>query len=321
MNIQTSRKISAFIGAIVGDAACLQLDWIYDQSKVANIVKDKDPEFWPESHCPFFTLPNGKVSCYADEAVQSLNVMAANDGKFDSQKLIQHFVHYFGDPESPYQVAKAKRVDKKYPIAGPWIQGTVIKMMDRYKDGFWPPGPEKANEHDGLTTALALIIQQAPDIDMKQLKVCFNLMTTCPDSIKHHETEAFLIHEFIKGAENPIEATKEQFKKDENIIKEINAVLDGKKSGKSAQELVKTFGMACPMPGSFQSSLVSIIDAKSYAAAIRESILCGGDCCSRSNLIGACLGAKFGIQGIPMEWMSKVDGIEDILENCIKVLA
>ena len=118
MNNETSRKISSFIGAVVGDAACVHLEWVYDQAKVAEIVGEKDPAFWPESHVPFFTLPNGKVSCYADEAVQSLNAMAENDGKYDSDKLIQHFLHYFGDPESPYQIAKAKRADKKYPIEG-----------------------------------------------------------------------------------------------------------------------------------------------------------------------------------------------------------
>ena len=39
LNVETSRKISAFIGAIVGDAACLNLDWIYDQAKGGLISK------------------------------------------------------------------------------------------------------------------------------------------------------------------------------------------------------------------------------------------------------------------------------------------
>ena len=120
LNVETSRKVSAFLGAVVGDAASLHLEWIYDQAKVLDIVggKDKDPAFWPDSHVPFFTLPNGKVSCYNDEAIQALSVMAKNDGKYDTGKLIDHFLIHFGDPESPYQIAKAKRVDKKYPIEG-----------------------------------------------------------------------------------------------------------------------------------------------------------------------------------------------------------
>ena len=49
-------------------------------------------------------------------------------------------------------------------------------------------------------------------------------------------------------------------------------------------------GMACHLPGSFLSSVVAIIDAKSYDSAIKQNILCGGDSCSRATVIGACLG-------------------------------
>ena len=103
------------------------------------------------------------------------------------------------------------------------------------------------------------------------------------------------------------------------ILDEIRAVEDGLADNKSPQELVKSFGMACPLPGSFQSSLVSINTAKNYPDAIRETIYCGGDSCTRANFIGACLGAKFGIQGIPKEWLAQVDGIQDIIEKSIKV--
>ena len=34
LDIETQRKIGAFVGAIVGDAASLHLEWIYDQNKV-----------------------------------------------------------------------------------------------------------------------------------------------------------------------------------------------------------------------------------------------------------------------------------------------
>ena len=46
-----------------------------------------------------------------------------------------------------------------------------------------------------------------------------------------------------------------------------------------------------------------------------------GDCCSRATVIGACLGAKFGIEGIPIEWIDRVDGIEDLIAKSIKVFS
>lgn len=320
----SAKKVAALAGAVVGDAACLHLEWIYDQNKIPQIVRpDQDPAFWQDSHCPFFSLPNGKVSCYADEAVQCLHQMASNEATFDQDKVIQRFISHFGDASSPYQIALAKRKDKKYPIEGPWIQGSIISMMDRFKAGIYPPGPDDAREHDGLVTALPLIIQQSPNLDFNLLKKATSVVTQDPFAVEHLEVEAFLISQFIQSSEDPITATKEKFKDvKETIVNEMSAVQD-EKAGvvTTAREMVKKFGMACPLPGSFQSSLVSIIGATSYADAIRETMLCGGDSCSRANLIGACLGAKFGIDGIPIDWMAKVDGIEEIIENSIKCFA
>ena len=36
------------------------------------------------------------------------------------------------------------------PIEGPWIQGTLVKMMKRVKENIYPPGPKDTDEHDGL---------------------------------------------------------------------------------------------------------------------------------------------------------------------------
>jgi len=317
LNIETQRKVAAFVGAIVGDAACLHLDWIYDQKKVENIVGNNDPAFWFESHCPFFTLPNGNVTCYADEAIQVLKCMTDNDGVFDDTKVIHQFLKHFGEPSSPYQIALAKRKDKKYPVAGPWIQGAMMSMMDRFEAGINPPGSEDAIEHDGLCTALPLMIQKSPNLSDSDLEKAVHIMTLDPLAMEHHKAEAYLITQFIQANEDPVNATKEKFESNKDIFNEMIAVEKGLKEGKSAKELVKQFGMACPMPGSFQSSLVSIIGAKSYPDAIRETAQCGGDSCSRANLIGACLGAKFGIQGIPEDWMSKVDGMDGIIKNAI----
>ena len=283
------------------------------------VTQGKDPAFWPESFNPFFTLPNGKVSCYADQAIQSLKVMSNNEGKFDAEKLIQHFLDYFGNPDGTYQDALLRRRNNKWPIEGPWVQSALISMMDRHKAGINPPGQEDGNEHDGLVTALPLIIQQSPNLDKDRLMSCFRILTQDPDALERHFAEAFLIQEYIKGSENPIPKALEHFQNSSLITNDIKAVLEGLEFGETASNLVRKFGWTCPMPGSFQSSLVSIIKANSYEEAIRETILCGGDCCSRSNLIGACLGAKFGIERIPIEWIEKVDGIEDIIKDCIAV--
>ena len=52
--------------------------------------------------------------------------MVANNGKFDSDQLIQHFLHHFGDSKSPYQIALVNRRNMKWPIEGPWLHGNCF---------------------------------------------------------------------------------------------------------------------------------------------------------------------------------------------------
>jgi len=322
----TSRKVSCMVGAAVGDACCVRLEWIYSQDMMNHIIGKEDPVFWKDSHSPYYILPNGKISGYGDQAIQTLHSMAENGGKFDEIELLEHYCNYFGDPSSPYQVALEKRGNwklstKALPVEGLWIQKAVIKMMENYKSGIYPPGAKDGYEHDGLVAFIPLIIQQSPDLDYEKLKSAIRLSTQFPFSIAHHLVEAEILSEFIKGSEEEsIQIIKEKFN-DTLISQEIEKVERGLADGIDSKVLVRKFGMACELPGSFMSSLVTIIRAKNYAEGIRETIRCAGALCARSNFIGACLGAKFGIQSIPVEWIEKVDGMEQIIENSLKCFA
>ena len=59
------------------------------------------------------------------------------------------------------------------------------------------------------------------------------------------------------------------------------------------------------LPGSLQSAVRALLDTKDYVTSVREVVLAGGCNCSRVSFIGACLGAKFGLDGIPVEWIKK----------------
>ena len=289
---------------------------------------DQDPAFWQDSHCPFFSLPNGKVSCYADEAVQSLHQMASNEATFDPDKVIQRFISHFGDASSPYQIALAKRKDKKYPIEGPWINGGVVKFLENYKKSVVPTGSPTCEDHDGIAIALPWIIQSSSasstDLPWDRLKEGAEILSTNPMALKHYEVESVLLHGALNPEliPDPIANVISQYKDTyPDIVAEIKAVQNGKESGMSIKQLVKEFGLACPLPGSFQGALASIIGATSYETAIRENIMAGGDSCSRGLLLGACLGAKFGLAGIPNEWLHRVDNIDQIILDAKDILS
>ena len=80
--------------------------------------------------------------------------------------------------------------------------------------------------------------------------------------------------------------------------------------------------MLQPLDKIFYVEVINIIFYFNIVIAVRlHCIHFSGDCCSRATVIGACLGAKFGIEGIPIEWIDRVDGIEDLIAKSIKVFS
>jgi len=71
--------------------------------------------------------------------------------------------------------------------------------------------------------------------------------------------------------------------------------------------------MACSYPGTFNSSIHSIINSKNYESAILKTIKAGGCNCSRANFIGAYFSALKGIDTIPKSWIKKTDLAKKIL--------
>lgn len=317
-----AKKVGSMVGASVADACCVRLEWIYSQNKLNKIIGDENPEFWKDSLSPYYILENGKISGYGDQAVQTLQSMADNNGQFDETKLLEHYCNYFGDAKSPYQVSLTIRGDWKktqaaLPVKGPWIQKAVIKMMENFRNGVYPTGTKDAYEHDGLVAFLPLIIQQSPTFDYDQLRSAIKLSTQFPFAIEHHIVEADILSNYIQGVQDPLKDVKEKYEKSV-VCREIRAVEKSLAEGNDPKTLVSVFGMACELPGSFMSSLVSILRAKSYEDGVRDTIRNAGALCARSNFVGACLGAKFGLEGIPMEWLSRVEGVETIIENSLK---
>ena len=75
------------------------------------------------------------------------------------------------------------------------------------------------------------------------------------------------------------------------------------------------------MPGSIQAAVHSLLLDGDYATIVRKTILAGGCNCSRLCLIGACLGAKYGISVIPRDWLEKTAVAQEALQLALQLIA
>lgn len=103
------------------------------------------------------------------------------------------------------------------------------------------------------------------------------------------------------------------------LIEQALASLD-----KSTPQVTSDWGMACQLKIGFPSAVHNIAKAGSFDKAIRENIYAGGDSCGRSILIGAVLGACYGInteRGIPLQWINKLHQSDKLLSDSEQLLA
>ena len=73
--------------------------------------------------------------------------------------------------------------------------------------------------------------------------------------------------------------------------------------------------MACSYPGTFESSIHSILNSANYKSAILKTVRAGGCSCSRANFIGAYFAALNGLKSIPKRWIKKTSVSKKILNQ------
>ena len=61
--------------------SAVPLHWVYKTDKLDSIVEGaQDVGFWETSQCPFYTIPCGSLSGYADQAYVVLKSLVKNKG-------------------------------------------------------------------------------------------------------------------------------------------------------------------------------------------------------------------------------------------------
>ena len=306
------------MGATVADAAARPLHWVYNQKKLLSYIKGKkDYTFLKKNKSPFYNIKTGRVSGY-NEIGQVMLTTLLEDHKNIEERFKKNITKNFG-PGSLYWKnlnlrAKYKKVkDWRGIIKGPWIHQNIIETVRNIKAKKKTPGGIKVNESDGYCAALPYFLY---GYNFKSLKKIISIVTVSKVSIKYALAKFYLLDLALKGSKNPINEFIKKFKKDlyfKNVVNEIKIVKKFKSQPHS--KLVKKLGMACSYPGTFKSSIHSIINSTNYRAAILKTIKAGGCNCSRVNFIGAYFAALKGIETIPRSWIKKTDSAQKILNQ------
>ena len=311
-------NLHVFLGATVADAAARPLHWVYNQKKILTYIKGKkDFTFLKNNKSPFYNIKTGKVSGYNEVGQVMFKTLLEGHQKID-ERFKKNITENFG-PGSLYWKnlnlrAKYRKVkDWRGIIKGPWIHQNIIETVKNIKAKKKLTGGIKVNESDGYCAALPYFLY---GYDFNSLKKIISTITVSKISLKYALAKFNLIDLALKGSKDPINDFSKKFKKNsyfKSVVKDIERVKRLKSKPHSI--VVKKLGMACSYPGTFNSSIHSIINSINYKGAILRTIKAGGCNCSRVNFIGAYFAALKGVDTIPKSWIKKTDSAKKILNQ------
>ena len=311
-------NLHVFLGATVADAAARPLHWVYNQKKLLKYIKGKkDFTFLKKNKSPFYNIKTGKVSGYNDVGQVMFKTLLDGDENLE-KNFKKNILKNFG-PGSKYWKnlvlrSKYKKVkDWRGLIRGPWIHQNIIETVNNIKSKKKISGGMKVNESDGFCAMLPFFLYGH---DFKSLEKIIKIVTVSKISIKYALAKFYLIDFALKGNKNPINKFVKKFSGNflfKEIVKDIKKIKKFK--SKFDPITIKRLGMACSYPGTFNSSIYTILNSKNYKDAILKTIKAGGCNCSRANFVGAYFASLKGINSIPKSWIKKTIPAKKILNQ------
>jgi ADP-ribosylglycohydrolase len=324
------RKTAALLGAFVADAASMPLHWIYDQAALRALVGDNpDPLFFSPPSCPYYNSRSpteegneakgfpghyelGSLSPTGEQALALLqflrgreNAAAAIDGDEWAVALHAWSKAYTGRRDHALQLFVANmEAGKKYPETGADDNqaqsfGKVPSVLYTHVAGDGGDDDEalylanvdvcvRAHQNNDLNAAAALFWARL----LRRVAVGGDTVQAAYEAAKAAAT-----HEPLLAALLRVEANigNETFPMLMAYGKELHEQSGGK--------VPPIAGLSCNNPGATMAALHVVLRAESFAQGLATNVLLGGDSCARSTIIGAVLGAAF---GVPQEHLAKL---------------
>ncbi|CAL4065510.1 unnamed protein product [Meganyctiphanes norvegica] len=323
-SLSGSSVAACIIGAAVADAAARPLHWVYSKDDMDQLLQqNRHAEFWPQSHSPFYKIPTGERSCYNHLVTAGLEAFVEAAGKPELELYKATLKRKFGEG-TVWQEALARRKqmyaperknEKKGPVEGPWIQGSIIYFLEHGK------GDPANTQMDGFLLSLPHLLFNYNKSGVVQ--ECQEIASLLNGTPKFPKCQLEILQKVLQTKS----FTKaDVLKLDEEVQGDVNTVFDNLEEDHVS--FVNKVGKSCACPGALQGSLHAFLMEEQkqspdqgesrFRDAVRATIAAGGCNCSRGNFLGALFGAHLGMSAIPTDWIEKVADIDIVIDSIKK---
>ncbi|MEO9823192.1 MAG: ADP-ribosylglycohydrolase family protein [Paracoccaceae bacterium] len=310
-----SRTSEMLLGALVSDAACLGLHWLYDAERIAEITacQDGDCAFTPVDAANFEGTKGyfahgarapGSLTQYGEVLRLAIARMAANNGNFDTATYQDAFAAFFG-PGGAYNG---------------YIDRPTRGALDNIANEVSPPGID--DDQNPAVARLPAIIARYQHDAQRDAKIAEAMQVTNVNDVglAYNRMFADVLSDVMEG--KPIlDALQQGVQNAPALIKSETAhALSTSESNSTV--FAGEVGRACHLPTAGPVVFHILKHSKTYAEAINANILAGGDSAGRSIMVGAIMGAAHGLstpKGIPLAWVLKLKDAGDIWGDCTQL--
>jgi ADP-ribosylglycohydrolase len=312
-----TQNADLLLGALVADAACLGLHWIYNVERISEVATRQNGQcaFTPVEARNYEGVKtfahrdrhNGMFTQIGEVLRLTIKSMNANDGKFDVPAYQSAFTAFFG-------AGGAYRGFMDGPTRGALANIAI--------------GQNPSGVDDDQTPALTR---------MPAIMVAYEGQSNLNDMIKT-ATEITNVND-TAAAYNPVFAdVLSRVMRDEPLQDALNAAAavaddaikaDLLEALESPEKDTTVFagrsglmGRACSLPSAGPVMFHVLKHSNTYRSAIENNILAGGDNAGRSILIGAIMARVHGVAtpaGVPLEWILQLQDGSQIWSECEKL--
>lgn len=293
----TDRVRNMLLGACVADAASLGFHWLYDQDRIAAIAGET-PEFHPPLEANFEDVkgyfahggkPVGALSHYGMQCLVMMRAVA-NVRSYDRGAYETEFVQAFG-----YGGTFNGYIDRP-------TRATLDALgADPRKGGF-----------QGADDTQMPAVSKLPSV-----VACHGANTVVIESavrVTNNNDTAVAYGQFISGVMadvlgglSPVDAMQVAVNENGGPIGDV--VRNTLAMAGDTVAVTAAVGMSCDLKYGIPSVAHNVSHATDFKQAIRANILAGGDSCGRGIILGALMGAHF---GVPEAWVAKLQDRSEI---------
>ncbi len=307
-----SNSTDILLGALVADAACLGMHWIYDPEQIEKIAHRHggnsaftpvDPKNY-EGVKGYFAHAGrtlGMLTQYGETLRLAIQSMNANDGVFDVAAYQGTFAAFFG-PGGAYQG---------------YIDRVTRGALENIGKEQSPSGIDD-DQNPAITRLPAIVARYYDDENLTEILTKAMQVTNVNDVAAAY-SNAFADVLMRVMRDEPLDTALDAAAEAADDLIKADLKLALTSTGTNAVDFAGEIGRACHLPTAGPVMFYILKHSGSYREAVEQNIRAGGDNAGRAILIGAIMGRVHGIgteKGVPISWLLLLKDGHSIWSEC-----